>query len=65
MVLDVSTTGGSTMTIWLTVAVLATVLLSGCTITPSRSSLAINKTIDLDKQPLDGARIEFRMDWIR
>ena len=53
------------MTILLKVAV----LLSGYTITPSRSSLAMslamNKTIDLDKQPLDGAQIEFRMDWIR
>ena len=65
MVLDLSTTGDLTMTILLKVVVLAAVLLSGCTITPSRSSLAINKTIDLDKQPLDGARIEFRMDWIR
>ena len=65
MVLDLSTTGGLTMTILLKVVVLAAVLLSGCTITPSRSSLAINKTIDLDEQPLDGARIEFRMDWIR
>mgnify|MGYP004101650925 FL=1 len=65
MVLDLPTTGGLTMTILLKVVVLAAVLLSGCTITPSRSSLAINKTIDLDKQPLDGARIEFRMDWIR
>ena len=65
MVLDLSTTGGLTMTILLKVVVLSAVLLSGCTITPSRSSLAINKTIDLDKQPLDGARIEFRMDWIR
>ncbi len=65
MVLDLSTTGGLTMTILLKVVVLAAVLLSGCTITPSQSSLAINKTIDLDKQPLDGARIEFRMDWIR
>ena len=65
MVLDLSTTGGLTMTILLKVVVLAAVLLSGCSITPSRSSLAINKTIDLDKQPLDGARIEFRMDWIR
>ena len=27
--------------------------------------VAVNKTIDLDKQPLDGAQIEFRMDWIR
>ena len=53
------------MTILLKVAVLATVLLSGYTITPSRPSLAMNKTIDLDKQPLDGAQIEFRMDWIR
>ena len=42
------------MTILLKVAVLATVLLSGYTITPSRPSLAMNKTIDLDKQPLDG-----------
>ncbi len=65
MVLDLSTTGGLNMTILLKVVVLAAVLLSGCSITPSRSSLAINKTIDLDKQPLDGARIEFRMDWIR
>ncbi len=65
MVLDLSTTGGLTMTILLKVVVLAAVLLSGCSITPSRSSLAINKTIDLDKQPLNGARIEFRMDWIR
>ena len=65
MVLDLSTTGGLNMTILLKVVVLAAVLLSGCTITPSRSSLAINKTIDVDKQPLDGARIEFRMDWIR
>jgi hypothetical protein len=63
--LDLSTTGGLAMTILLKVAVLATVLLSGYTITPSRSSLAMNKTIDLDKQPLDGAQIEFRMDWIR
>ena len=53
------------MTILIKVVVFAAVLLSGCTITPSRSSLAINKTIDLEKQPLDGARIEFRMDWIR
>ena len=65
MVLDLSTTGELNMTILLKVVVLAAVLLSGCSITPSRSSLAINKTIDLDKQPLDGARIEFRMDWIR
>jgi hypothetical protein len=65
MVLDLSTTGGLNMTILLKVVMLAAVLLSGCSITPSRSSLAINKTIDLDKQPLDGARIEFRMDWIR
>ena len=65
MVLDLSTTGGLNMTILLKVVVLAAVLLSGCSITPSRSSLAINKTIDLDKQPLDGARIEFRVDWIR
>ena len=53
------------MTILLKVAVIATVVLSGCTVAPSRSSLAVNKTIDLDKQPLDGARIEFRMDWIQ
>ncbi len=53
------------MTILLKVAVLATVLLSGCTIAPSRSSLAVNKTIDLDEQLLDGAQIEFQMDWIR
>ncbi len=53
------------MTIWLKAAVLATALLSGCTMTPSRSSLAINKTIDLDKQPIDGTQVEFRMDWIR
>ena len=65
MVLDLSTTGGLTMTILLKAVALAAVLLSGCTLTTSRSSLAINKTIDLDKQPLDGARIEFRMDWIR
>jgi hypothetical protein len=65
LVLDLSTTGGLAMTILLKVAVLATILLSGCTITPSRSSLAVNKTIDLDKQPLDGAQIEFRMDWIQ
>jgi len=65
MVLDLSTTGGLNMTILLKVVMLAALLLSGCSITPSRSSLAINKTIDLDKQPLDGARIEFRMDWIR
>ena len=65
MVLDLSTTGGLTMTILLKVVVLAVVLLSGCSITPSRSSLAINKTIDLDKEPLDGTQIEFRMDWIR
>ena len=65
MVLDLSTTGGLNMTILLKVVMLAAILLSGCSITPSRSSLAINKTIDLDKQPLDGARIEFRMDWIR
>jgi hypothetical protein len=65
LVLDLSTTGGLAMTILLKVAVLATVVLSGCTVAPSRSSLAVNKTIDLDKQPLDGARIEFRMDWIR
>ena len=65
MGLDLSTTGGLNMTILLKVVMLAAVLLSGCSITPSRSSLAINKTIDLDKQPLDGARIEFRMDWIR
>ena len=65
MVLDLSTTGGLNMTILLKVVMLAAVLLSGCSITPSRSSLAINKTIDLDKQPLDGARIEFRVDWIR
>ncbi len=65
MVLDLSTTGGLNMTILLKVVMLAAVLLSGCSITPSRSSLAINKTIDLDKKPLDGARIEFGMDWIR
>ena len=65
MVLDLSTTGGLTMTILLKVVVLGAVLLSGCSITPSRSSLAINKTIDLDKEPLDGTQIEFRMDWIR
>ena len=65
MVLDLSTTGGLNMTILLKVVMLAALLLSGCSITPSRSSLAINKTIDLDKQPLDGAQIEFRMDWIR
>ena len=65
MVLDLSTTGGLTMTILLKVVVLAVVLLSGCSITPSRSSLVINKTIDLDKEPLDGTQIEFRMDWIR
>ncbi|MDA9718024.1 hypothetical protein N9U65_00960 [Planctomycetaceae bacterium] len=53
------------MTILLKVVVLAAVLLSGCSITPSRSSLAINKTIDIDKEPLDGTQIEFRMDWIR
>ena len=61
MVLDLSTTGGLAMTILLKVAV----LLSGYTITPSRSSLAMNETIDLDKQALDGSQIEFRMDWIR
>ena len=49
------------MTILLKVAV----LLSGYTITPSRSSLAMNETIDLDKQALVGSQIEFRMDWIR
>jgi hypothetical protein len=65
LVLDLSTTGGLAMTILLKVVVLATVLLLGYTITPSRSSLAMNETIDLDKQPLDGAQIEFRMDWIR
>ena len=65
MVLDLSTTGGLNMTILLKVVVLAAVLLSGCSITPSRSSLAINKTIDVNKEPLDGTQIEFRMDWTR
>ena len=49
----------------MTVLLKVAILLSGYTITPSRSSLAMNKTIDLDKQPLDGAQIEFRMDWIQ
>ena len=48
---------------WLTIIALS--IISGCAIVPTRNTLTINKTIDLDERALDDLDIGIRMEWIR
>ena len=62
MVLDLSTTGGLTMTILLKVVALAAVLLSGCTITPLDRHLRLTRLSTLINNHLMG--LGLNSEWI-
>lgn len=49
---------------WIALIIMSSII-SGCTIIPSRNTLTINKTIDLDERALDDVSVGIRMEWIR
>jgi hypothetical protein len=47
------------------VLILLTAGFSGCIIVPERSSVSIDKVIELDKRAYEDANLNFRWEWIR
>ena len=41
------------------------VFFSGCTIVPTRNTLTLNKTIELDERAIEDVNVGIRMEWIR
>ena len=49
-----------------TAAILILALLfSGCTIIPTRNTLTLNKTIELDERAIEKLNVGVRLEWIR
>ena len=42
-----------------------TSLYSGCTIVPTRNTLTLNKTIELDERAIEDINVGIRLEWIR
>jgi hypothetical protein len=40
-------------------------LFSGCTIIPTRNTLTLNKTIELDERAIEDINVGLRFEWIR
>lgn len=49
---------------WIVLIIMSSII-SGCTIIPTRNTLNINKTIDLDQRALDNVNVGIRMEWVR
>ncbi len=49
---------------WVIIIIMSSII-SGCTIIPTRNTLTINKTIDLDQRALDDVNVGIRMEWTR
>jgi len=41
------------------------VFFSGCTIVPTRNTLTLNKTIELDERAIEKLNVGVRLEWIR
>lgn len=41
------------------------VFFSGCTIVPTKNTLTLNKTIELDERAIEDVNVGIRMEWIR
>jgi len=46
-------------------ALIASTLWSGCTITPNRNTITLNKVIELDERALEDVNVGIRLEWIR
>ena len=44
---------------------LYTCLYSGCAIVPTRNTLTLNKTIELDERAIEDINVGIRLEWIR
>ena len=42
-----------------------TSLYSGCSIVPTRNTLTLNKTIELDERAIEKMNVGIRLEWIR
>ena len=42
-----------------------TCLYTGCTIVPHKSSLALDKNVELDKRAIEDVKIGIRLEWMR
>ena len=42
-----------------------TSLYSGCAIVPTRNTLTLNKTIELDERAIENLNVGVRIEWIR
>ena len=44
---------------------LISILFSGCAIVPTRNTLTLNKTIELDERAIEKLNVGVRLEWIR
>ena len=44
---------------------LTAILFSGCAIVPTRNTLTLNKTIELDERAIEKLNVGVRLEWIR
>ena len=44
---------------------LISILFSGCAIVPTRNTLTLNKTIELDERAIEDVNVGIRLEWIR
>ena len=47
------------------ILILISILFSGCAIVPTRNTLTLNKTIELDERAIEKLNVGVRLEWIR
>jgi len=50
---------------WKSICLIPLVLISSCAITPSKTQLTLDKTIELDERAVEDLRVGFRFEWLR
>jgi len=47
------------------ILILISIIFSGCAIVPTRNTLTLNKTIELDERAIEKLNVGVRLEWIR
>jgi hypothetical protein len=47
------------------ILILMSYIISGCTIIPTRNTVTLNKSIELDERAIEDVNIGVRLEWIR
>tara|TARA_B100000902_G_scaffold310383_1_gene299999 strand:- start:652 stop:867 length:216 start_codon:yes stop_codon:yes gene_type:complete len=47
------------------ILILTSIIFSGCAIVPTRNTLTLNKTIELDERAIEKLNVGVRLEWIR